>query len=111
MGRGRGRQGVERFPPAEEVPFDDAVARQLAALDHKIAVNTVKDRIAVPMIEEAVGTAVECLVGDVDDAARGGVLELVGRARDAARHENRRAAIRERQSRPARRGRISPGGL
>lgn len=41
-----GRQGVERFPPAEEVAFDDAVARQLATLDRGIAVNTVKDRIA-----------------------------------------------------------------
>jgi DNA helicase HerA-like ATPase len=41
-----GRQGVERFPPAKEVPFADAVARQLAALDRRIAVSKVKDLIA-----------------------------------------------------------------
>src|SRR2546421_12809588 len=31
----RGRDGVERFPPAADVPFQDAVVRQLARLDRR----------------------------------------------------------------------------
>ena len=32
-----GRDGVERFPPSPELPFADAVARQLIALDRRIS--------------------------------------------------------------------------
>ena len=46
----RGRDGVERFPPAMDVPFDDAVVRQLVRLDRggggRIRPNQVKDLIA-----------------------------------------------------------------
>jgi uncharacterized protein len=42
----RGRDGVERFPPAADLPFEDAVVRQLAKLDHRVRANLVKDLIA-----------------------------------------------------------------
>jgi uncharacterized protein len=42
----RGRDGVERFPPAPDVPFDDAIVRQLVRLDRRIRPNQVKDLIA-----------------------------------------------------------------
>ncbi len=41
-----GREGVERFPPAADLPFADAVARQLSSLDRRIAPAPVKDLIA-----------------------------------------------------------------
>src|SRR6266702_3629447 len=42
----RGRDGVERFAPAADLPFADAVARQLVQLDRRIRPNQVKDLIA-----------------------------------------------------------------
>jgi DNA helicase HerA-like ATPase len=42
----RGRDGVERFPPAEDLPFEDAVVRQLVRLDPRVRPNQVKDLIA-----------------------------------------------------------------
>jgi hypothetical protein len=42
----RGRDGVERFPPAADRPFDDAVALQLTRLDPRVRTNQVKDLIA-----------------------------------------------------------------
>jgi hypothetical protein len=42
----RGRDGVERFPPAGELPFGEAVARQLVRLDRGVRPNQVKDLIA-----------------------------------------------------------------
>jgi hypothetical protein len=46
----RGRDGVGRFPPAADVPFDEAVVRQLARIDRarggRIRPNQVKDLIA-----------------------------------------------------------------
>ena len=42
----RGRDGVERFGPAADLPFDDAVVRQLVRLDRRIRPNQVKDLIA-----------------------------------------------------------------
>jgi uncharacterized protein len=42
----RGRDGVERFPPAADLPFEDAVVRQLAKLDPRVRPNLVKDVIA-----------------------------------------------------------------
>src|SRR5712672_367342 len=42
----RGRNGVERFPPAADLAFEDAVARQLVRLDRRIRPNQVKDLIA-----------------------------------------------------------------
>ena len=41
-----GPEGIRRFPPAEDVPFDEAVVRQLTALDRRIAANKVRDAIA-----------------------------------------------------------------
>jgi uncharacterized protein len=42
----RGRDGVERFPPAPDLPFEDAVVRQVVRLDRRIRSNQVKDLIA-----------------------------------------------------------------
>ncbi|HYT71889.1 MAG TPA: hypothetical protein VEK78_10940 [Gemmatimonadales bacterium] len=42
----RGRDGVERFPPAADLPFEEAVVRQLVRLDRRIRPNQVKDLIA-----------------------------------------------------------------
>ncbi|HEV2671183.1 MAG TPA: hypothetical protein VGU74_08835, partial [Gemmatimonadales bacterium] len=42
----RGRDGVERFPPAADVPFEEAVVRQLVGLDRRVRPNQVKDLIA-----------------------------------------------------------------
>src|SRR5205814_1262001 len=41
----RGRDGVERFPPAADLPFADAVVRQLVRLDRGIRPNAVHDLI------------------------------------------------------------------
>jgi len=41
-----GREGVERFPPAPDLPFPDAVARQLRALDRGIATDDIRDLVA-----------------------------------------------------------------
>jgi DNA helicase HerA-like ATPase len=42
----RGRDGVERFPPAADLPFEEAVVRQLVRLDRRIRPNQVSDVIA-----------------------------------------------------------------
>jgi hypothetical protein len=42
----RGRDGIERFPPRQELPFEDAIAFGLRRIDGSIAVNEVKDLIA-----------------------------------------------------------------
>jgi len=42
----RGRDGVERFPPAEDLPFDDAIVRQLVRMDRRMKPNLVKDLVA-----------------------------------------------------------------
>jgi hypothetical protein len=42
----RGRDGVERFPPGADLPFEDAVVRQLVRLDARVRPNQVKDLIA-----------------------------------------------------------------
>jgi hypothetical protein len=41
-----GPEGVRKFPPADDVPFEDAVARQLVALDRRLPVPDIKDAIA-----------------------------------------------------------------
>lgn len=41
-----GPEGVAKFPPAADVPFDEAVVRQLVALDRSLPVNTVSDLLA-----------------------------------------------------------------
>ncbi|HEX9728164.1 MAG TPA: hypothetical protein VGA37_06655 [Gemmatimonadales bacterium] len=41
-----GRQGIEQFPPVADVPFDDAIARQLSAMDRRIVRARVVDLIA-----------------------------------------------------------------
>jgi len=41
-----GSEGLDRFPPAADVAFDEAVTRQLAALDRRVAAATVRDLIA-----------------------------------------------------------------
>ena len=42
----RGRDGVERFPPAEDLPFEDAIVRQLVRMDRRLKPNLVKDLVA-----------------------------------------------------------------
>jgi hypothetical protein len=42
----RGRDGIERFPPAADVPFEAAVVRRLVAMDRRVRPNQVKDLIA-----------------------------------------------------------------
>jgi len=41
-----GREGVERFPPAVDLPFADAVTRQLRVLDRKINPDVIRDLVA-----------------------------------------------------------------
>src|SRR5262245_6949324 len=41
-----GRDGIERFPPATDLPFADAVARQLRVLDRRIDPDVIRDLIA-----------------------------------------------------------------
>ena len=41
-----GRDGVRRFEPAADLPFEDAVARQLRRLDRTVPHNVIKDLIA-----------------------------------------------------------------
>ena len=40
-----GRDGVERFPPEPDLPFADAVARQLKALDRNVARDAVAELV------------------------------------------------------------------
>ena len=42
----RGRDGVERFPPAPDLPFEEAVVRQLLRVAPAIRPNQIKDLIA-----------------------------------------------------------------
>ncbi len=42
----RGRDGIERFPPRQELPFEDAVAQGLRRIDSHVRVNELKDLIA-----------------------------------------------------------------
>ena len=42
----RGRDGIERYPPALELPFADAVIRQLLRLDPRLEVSAARDAIA-----------------------------------------------------------------
>jgi hypothetical protein len=41
----RGRDGIERFPPRQEMPFEDAIAYGLRRLDKNVSVNQIKDLI------------------------------------------------------------------
>jgi DNA helicase HerA-like ATPase len=42
-----GRDGVRRYEPEADLPFDDAIARQLRRLDPRIPLNEIKDLIAL----------------------------------------------------------------
>lgn len=42
----RGRDGIERFPPRQEMPFEDAIAHGLRRIDRRVPLNEVKDLIA-----------------------------------------------------------------
>lgn len=42
----RGRDGIERFPPQPDVPFEDAIAMGLRRIDSRVPVNEVKDLVA-----------------------------------------------------------------
>lgn len=47
-----GPEGIRRYPPAADVPFDEAVARQLAALDRRVPPARVKDAIAGRAVDD-----------------------------------------------------------
>lgn len=40
-----GREGIERFPPAVELPFADAVARQMRRMDRRVSADAVRELI------------------------------------------------------------------
>ncbi len=42
----RGRDGIERFPPRQEMPFEDSIALGLRRIDETVPVNVVKDLVA-----------------------------------------------------------------
>jgi hypothetical protein len=42
----RGRDGIERFTPRHELPFEDAIALGLRRIDGRVALNAVKDLVA-----------------------------------------------------------------
>jgi len=48
----RGRDGVERFPPAADLPFEDAVVRLLLRQDRSLAPNRIKDLIADRSVDD-----------------------------------------------------------
>jgi hypothetical protein len=41
-----GPQGLQRFPPVADVPFEEAVVRQLVALDRRVSAGRIRDAIA-----------------------------------------------------------------
>jgi DNA helicase HerA-like ATPase len=47
-----GREGVRRFEPGADLPFEEAVARQLRRLDARLPINELKDLIFGREIEE-----------------------------------------------------------
>ena len=51
----RGRDGIERFPPSQELPFEDAIAQGLRRLDPRIPMNEVKDLIGGREPSEVLG--------------------------------------------------------
>jgi hypothetical protein len=40
-----GREGIERFPPAVELPFEEAVVKQLRQLDRRVSAGTILELI------------------------------------------------------------------
>jgi DNA helicase HerA-like ATPase len=42
----RGRDGVEQYPPGADLPFEDAIVRQMVRIDRKAKPNQVKDLVA-----------------------------------------------------------------
>jgi len=48
----RGRDGVERFPPATDLPFEDAVVRLLLRQDRTLAPNRIRDLIADRSVDD-----------------------------------------------------------
>jgi hypothetical protein len=55
-----GRDGVRRFEPADDLPFEDAIARQLRRLDRSVPLNQVKDLIAGRDREEVLNAVSRC---------------------------------------------------
>jgi len=63
-----GREGIERFPPEEEVPFEDAVARRLRAVNGSIPSNRIKDLVAGRAREDVVRALHATIRNRPDDA-------------------------------------------
>ncbi len=55
-----GRDGVRRFEPADDMPFEDAIARLLRRLDRSVPLNLVKDLIAGRDRDEVLNAVSRC---------------------------------------------------
>ena len=55
-----GRDGVRRFEPADDLPFEDAIARLLRRLDRSVPLNLVKDLIAGRDRDEVLNAVSRC---------------------------------------------------
>src|SRR5581483_733574 len=88
----RGRDGVERFPPAADLPFADAVVRQLVRLDRRVRPNVVKDLIAERDEEDVRRALARTRQARPGGARPAGARRRV-RGRPAARPHHRRTLL------------------
>src|SRR5207253_209925 len=99
----RGRDGVERFPPAADLPFEDAVVRQLVKLDRRVRPNLVKDVIADRREEDVRRALAHTRQTRPQDAFAHFKKQLGGRVdviADRREEDVRRALAHTRQTRP-----------
>ncbi|HEX9755460.1 MAG TPA: hypothetical protein VGA42_07115 [Gemmatimonadales bacterium] len=86
----QGREGVERFPPVTEVPFPQAVARRLRALDPGLAASAVADLVA-GRVEEDVRRALHATERTRPDDPVAFFKACLGRTVETERRGERRA--------------------
>src|SRR3989475_9242233 len=67
----RGRDGVERFPPAADLPFEEAVVRQLVRLDRRIRPSPDRKSTRLNSSHSQISYAVFCLKKKKKAAWRG----------------------------------------
>lgn len=93
-----GPAGVRRYPPAADVPFEEAVVRQLAALDRRVSPARIKDSMAGRR-EEDVRRALLATKRARPDDVVGFFTANLGRtvAREQVRREGSSATIPLRQ--------------
>ena len=73
-----GREGLERFPPEPDLPFDQAVGRRLRGLDPELSSASVRDAIAGRR-EEDVRRAVHATVRARPVEVLGYFIKCLGR--------------------------------